>query len=165
MWACAASFYKGDGGRARNKETARPSYPNEGEHDRRNRHSGRPERLRRGGAGARLRSRRDRRRSRRGRPRPDDRGTDHHGLAAALPERGRPLPAADGGGGGRAREADRAGRHGAKERMITSNLRLVVSIARRYQTQGITLGDLIQEGVIGLIRATEKFDWRKGFKF
>jgi len=53
----------------------------------------------------------------------------------------------------------------AKERMITANLRLVVSIARRYQTQGITLGDLIQEGVIGLIRATEKFDWRKGFKF
>src|SRR5712672_1955931 len=53
----------------------------------------------------------------------------------------------------------------AKDRMITSNLRLVVSIAKRYQTQGITLGDLIQEGVIGLIRATEKFDWRKGFKF
>jgi RNA polymerase primary sigma factor len=53
----------------------------------------------------------------------------------------------------------------AKERMITSNLRLVVSIARHHQTQGITLGDLIQEGVIGLIRATEKFDWRKGFKF
>src|SRR3954463_11150347 len=53
----------------------------------------------------------------------------------------------------------------AKDRMITSNLRLAVSIPRRYQTQGITLGDLIQEGVIGLIRATEKFDWRKGFKF
>ena len=53
----------------------------------------------------------------------------------------------------------------AKERMITCNLRLVVSIAKRYQTQGITLGDLVQEGVIGLIRATEKFDWRKGFKF
>jgi RNA polymerase primary sigma factor len=53
----------------------------------------------------------------------------------------------------------------AKERMIASNLRLVVSIARRYQTQGVTLGDLIQDGVFGLIRATEKFDWRKGFKF
>jgi len=53
----------------------------------------------------------------------------------------------------------------AKERMITCNLRLVVSIAKRYQTQGITLGDLVQEGVIGLIRAAEKFDWRKGFKF
>jgi RNA polymerase primary sigma factor len=57
------------------------------------------------------------------------------------------------------------GDRAAKERMITCNLRLVVSIARRYQTQGITLGDLIQEGVIGLIRATETFDWRKGFKF
>ena len=53
----------------------------------------------------------------------------------------------------------------AKERMITCNLRLVVSIAKRYQTQGITLGDLVQEGVLGLIRAAEKFDWRKGFKF
>jgi RNA polymerase primary sigma factor len=53
----------------------------------------------------------------------------------------------------------------AKERMINCNLRLVVSIAKRYQTQGITLGDLVQEGVLGLIRATEKFDWRKGFKF
>jgi RNA polymerase primary sigma factor len=53
----------------------------------------------------------------------------------------------------------------AKERMINSNLRLVVSNARRYQGQGLTLGDLIQEGVVGLIRATEKFDWRRGFKF
>jgi RNA polymerase primary sigma factor len=49
--------------------------------------------------------------------------------------------------------------------MINCNLRLVVSIAKRYQTQGITLGDLVQEGVLGLIRAAEKFDWRKGFKF
>ena len=53
----------------------------------------------------------------------------------------------------------------AKERMINSNLRLVVANARRYQGQGLTLGDLIQEGVVGLIRAAEKFDWRRGFKF
>ena len=53
----------------------------------------------------------------------------------------------------------------AKERMINSNLRLVVANARRYQGQGLALGDLIQEGMLGLIRADEKFDWRKGFRF
>ena len=53
----------------------------------------------------------------------------------------------------------------AKQRMINSNLRLVVSIARRYQGHELTLLDLIQEGILGLIRATEKFDWRRGYKF
>jgi RNA polymerase primary sigma factor len=57
------------------------------------------------------------------------------------------------------------GDRAAKERMINCNLRLVVSIAKRYRGHGVPFGDLIQEGIIGLNRAVEKFDWRRGFKF
>jgi RNA polymerase primary sigma factor len=57
------------------------------------------------------------------------------------------------------------GDRAAKERMINSNLRLVIHNARRYTGHGVSLGDLVQEGIIGLNRAVEKFDWRKGFKF
>jgi RNA polymerase primary sigma factor len=53
----------------------------------------------------------------------------------------------------------------AKERLINANLRLVVSVAKRYQRQSMPLLDLIQEGTLGLIRASEKFDWRRGNKF
>ncbi len=53
----------------------------------------------------------------------------------------------------------------AKEALINSNLRLVNSIAQRYQNRGLPMEDLMQEGVIGLIRATDKFNWRRGFRF
>ncbi|MDP9228451.1 MAG: sigma-70 family RNA polymerase sigma factor [Actinomycetota bacterium] len=53
----------------------------------------------------------------------------------------------------------------AKEKLINSNLRLVIKFARNYQGHGLALQDLVQEAMLGLIRATEKFDWRRGYKF
>src|SRR5215813_8887290 len=53
----------------------------------------------------------------------------------------------------------------ARDQLSAANLRLVVSVARRYSNRGVPLIDLIQEGNLGLLRAVEKFDWRRGFKF
>src|SRR5580698_7700162 len=81
--------------------------------------------------------------------------------AAALLETGTKLTAA------KRREMARIVRaaDAARESFVSSNLRLVVSIAKKYQASGLPLLDLVQEGNLGLIHAVEKFDWRKGFKF
>jgi RNA polymerase primary sigma factor len=65
---------------------------------------------------------------------------------------------------GKARETARLAEQ-ARQRFILANLRLVVSVARKYQGQGLSLLDLVQDGNIGLMRAVELFDWRRGFKF
>ena len=79
----------------------------------------------------------------------------------------RELDASVGCGAARRRELRRAISAGeaAETRFVEANLRLVVSIAKRYQSSGVPLLDLVQEGNLGLIHAVEKFDWRKGFKF
>jgi len=79
----------------------------------------------------------------------------------------RELDVHDGCGVTRRRELRKAVRAGeaAEQRFVEANLRLVVSVAKRYQSSGVPLLDLVQEGNLGLIHAVEKFDWRKGFKF
>ena len=93
---------------------------------------------------------------------------DEARLAQAI-EQGREAQAElDGGAvGARATKLRRTVRDGerARDQFVEANLRLVVSVARRYQHHGLSLLDLVQEGNLGLIRAVEKFDWRKGFKF
>src|SRR6185437_8022806 len=58
-----------------------------------------------------------------------------------------------------------AGDEEARKQMVAANLRLVVHWARRYQDRGVDLADLVQEGTFGLLRAVEKFDWERGFRF
>ncbi|MEY3361106.1 MAG: hypothetical protein RL531_825, partial [Actinomycetota bacterium] len=93
---------------------------------------------------------------------------DEARLAQAIEEGRAAQVELDGGAAGaRATKLRRAVRDGerARDQFVEANLRLVVSVARRYQHHGLSLLDLVQEGNLGLIRAVEKFDWRKGFKF
>jgi RNA polymerase sigma factor (sigma-70 family) len=96
---------------------------------------------------------------------------DERGLAKAIEAGTRAREDLEKSGKGSTRaqriEQQRSVRSGedARETFVRSNLRLVVSIAKRYQASGVPLLDLIQEGNIGLMHAVEKFDWRKGFKF
>ena len=92
----------------------------------------------------------------------DERTTDAMSLFLAEVRRHRLLTRAE--EGDLARRVER-GDLAAKERLVNSNLRLVISNARSYEGLDLPLLDLIQEGMLGLIRAAEKFDWRKGYKF
>ena len=88
----------------------------------------------------------------------------HEPVRSYLREIGR-VPLAQRGRGDRAREAHRANDPAARRELIDANLRLVVSVAKRYVGRGMLFLDLIQEGNIGLMRAVEKYDWRRGYKF
>ena len=94
----------------------------------------------------------------------DDRDTSIDSLALFLREIGR-VPLLTAAQEVELAKRDRARRHRAKQHMIEANLRLVVSIAKNYRNQGLPFLDLIQEGTIGLVRAVEKFDHRRGYKF
>jgi DNA-directed RNA polymerase sigma subunit (sigma70/sigma32) len=85
--------------------------------------------------------------------------------AGPLHKAGKPIPAAEASRRGGTCEAVERGSIAAKDRFMLSNIRLVISIATAHQCRGLELEDLVQAGMIGLNRAIEKYDWRRGYKF